>query len=48
MDITELAMKKNNQWRFFRKLLKQFGNIKKEEPSDLEGKSIEKIIYLQT
>ena len=33
-----------NQKKFFTRLFKQFGNIKKEEPDNLQGQGIEKII----
>ena len=35
---------KTSQSKFFRKLIKQYRNIKKEEPTDLKGQGIEKII----
>ena len=35
---------KINQNKFFKKLFKQFRNIKKEEPDNLKGQGLEKII----
>ena len=35
-----------NQTKFFKKLITQYRNIKKEEPTDLKGHGIEKIITL--
>ena len=35
---------KSNQKKFFTRLIKDYRNIKKEEPVDLEGRGIEKII----
>ena len=39
-----LGDKKTNQKKIFTKLIKIFGNIKKEEPNSFEGKGIHKII----
>ena len=39
-----LADENTNQIKFFKKLIRQYRNIKKEEPIDLKGLGIEKII----
>ena len=39
-----LGDENTNQTKFFKKLIKQYRNIEKEEPIDLKGQGIEKII----
>ena len=41
---TGIGVEKTNQSRFFKRLLKQSRNIKKEEPTDLQGEGVKIII----
>ena len=41
---TGIGDEKTSQSKFFKILLKHYRNIKKEEPTDLKGQGIEKII----
>ena len=41
---TGVSDEKTNQSRFFKRLLKQYRNIKKEETTDLKGQGVQKII----
>ena len=41
---TGVGDEKTSQTKFFKKLLKQYRNIKKEESTSLQGRGIEKII----
>ena len=41
---TGIDDEKTNQKKFFTRLFKQFGNIKKEEPADLKGQGVKIVI----
>ena len=41
---TGVGDEKTNQTKFFKRILKRFGNIKKEEPTDLKGQGVKIIL----